>query len=265
MSGGNSQNGEFKSHFSYDIPGMISKDDGIEFINYSVPYAIIPISFYTINENNCRLDLNTSTYGDFSVNFEFGNFNANSFMTQFKSLLSQYGFTISLDVVNNKYTISNTTEAFTILGTSSIDYIMGFNDTAVSSLVNGVNKLTMVRPCNFLSLPRICLRCPELANGSTIVGNNQNDVILSIPNNTRPNGQTIFENSIKHHLSVDSLDGLTIRITDDDGRCLNFNGLSSFFIIQFDIYRKNFVKPPTFKELKNIGNNNLEMRVKNYV
>lgn len=253
-----SLNGEFKSYLSYDIPAMITKDDNIEYIEYSLPYAIVPVSFYTINETNCRLDVNTASHGNFSVNFEYGNFHANFFIAQFKTLLTPYGFNITLDTINNKFTITNN-QSFTFLGTSAIDYVMGFTETSQSSLVSGVHKLTMPRPCNFLPLPRICIRCPELAGNTTVIGNNlaTSDVILSIPNNTRPNGQIIFQNDVRHLLTVDSLDGLTIKITDDDGNFLNFNGISCFFIVQFNIYRKKWVKPPTFSKIKEIANSQL--------
>lgn len=250
-------NGDYKSHLAYDIPQMITTDDTVQYIEYSLPYAIIPVSFYTINENNNQLDIllgNTS----FSVNFEFGNYNAQFFINQFKTLLSSYGFSISLDTINNKFTISNS-QSFSVLGTSTIDYIMGFNDTIVSALINGNYQITSPRPCNFLALPRVCIRCPELAGNSVMVGTNSmtSDVILSVPNNTKPNGQIVFQNDTKHLLNGDILDGLTFKITDDENNLLNFNGISCFFIIQFDIWRKRMIKPPTFTELKGIGNSQL--------
>lgn len=251
-------NGENKSYLQYDIPQMITTDENIEYIEYSIPYCIIPVSFYTINETNSRLDLNVTGYGNFSVNFEYGNYNANFFMTQFKTLLSVRGFNITLDTINNKFTITNSAN-FTLYGSSTIDYVMGFNDTLQASLANGVYQVVMPRPCNFLALPRICIRCPELAGNATLLGSDSktNDVVLSVPNNTRPNGQIVFQNDIKQLLNNDSLDGLTIKITDDDGNLLNFNGISSFFVIQFDIYRKRLLKPPTFQQLKELANKQL--------
>ena len=45
---------------------------------------------------------------------------------------------------------------------------------------------------------------------------------------------------------------LNIQFTDDDGSLINFNGISSFFIIQFDIFRKNLEKPPPFGEIQKL-------------
>jgi hypothetical protein len=36
---------------------------------------------------------------------------------------------------------------------------------------------------------------------------------------------------------------------DDDGNYINFNGISSFFTFQFDIYRLFFPKLPSFNKL----------------
>ena len=38
-------NGENKSSVQFDIPDMIYKDDTVEYIQYSIPYCIIPVSF----------------------------------------------------------------------------------------------------------------------------------------------------------------------------------------------------------------------------
>ena len=47
------------------------------------------------------------------------------------------------------------------------------------------------------------------------------------------------------------MDRFIVSITNDDGDLLNFNGISSFFVFQFDIYRKLSLKPPMFREITN--------------
>ena len=57
-SGGNILNEErdYKSSIEYNIPDMIVRDESIEYIQFSIPYAVIPVSFYTINQNNNQFD-----------------------------------------------------------------------------------------------------------------------------------------------------------------------------------------------------------------
>ena len=40
-----------------NIPNMIERDENIEYIQFSVPNAVIPVSFFIIHNTNCQLDL----------------------------------------------------------------------------------------------------------------------------------------------------------------------------------------------------------------
>ena len=251
-------NGDYKSNVQFDIPDMIYHDDTIEYIQYSIPYVVIPVSFYTINDTNNTLHILCNGI-DFSITFENGNYNATYFMNQFKSLLaSKDGWNITFDSINSKFTITNVYYPFTFYNDSTIDYIMGFTDTISSISIHGgiTNTITLPRPCNFLPLPRICMRCQQLSNSGNMKANvNSADIILSIPNNSKPNGQIVFENIYsKTFLKADRIERLNIQFTDDDGNFINFNGISSFFNIQFDIYRKNLEKPPSFNHLQSLAN-----------
>lgn len=249
-------NGDYKSNIQFDIPDMIYKDDTVEYIQYSIPYCIVPVSFFTVNSTNDTLNVMYNGQDHVFI-FEHGNYNAAYFITQFKSLLGiNNGWGITLDTINSTFTITNQYYSFTLYGDSSIDYIMGFSDTCSSSLVNSINSLTLARPCNFLSLPRICLRCHQLSNSGNMKGGiSSADIIVSIPNNSKPNGQIVYENIYsKTFLKADRIERLNIQLTDDDGNLINFNGISSFFNIQFDIYRKNLSKPPKFSEIQSLVN-----------
>jgi hypothetical protein len=248
-------NGDYKSNVQFDIPNMIYKDDSIEYIHYSIPYAVVPNSFYTINYRNNILNytIGGQTY---SVTFEEGNYNANYFMTQCKKLLGASGFSIVLDTISSKFTITHTNETFTFNEDSTIDFVVGFSGN-ISSVANvdGTYSITMSRPCNFLPLPRICFRCPQLAGDGNGIGSiNTNDLILTVPNTSKPNGEIVYQNGgMKHLFKGDKIDRLNFSITDDDGLFLNFNGFSCFFVIQFDIYRKYLEQPIPFSELKTMG------------
>ena len=130
---------------------------------------------------------------------------------------------------------------------------MGFS-TSVSSVSTVA---TMPRCFNFLPIPRICIRCPELANTTMVGSQTSADIIVTIPNNVGLNGQIYYQNQsqskllFRHH----ELSRFVLSITDDDGNLLNFNGLSSYFTFQFDIYRKHVSKPPRFSNIVEYVNN----------
>jgi hypothetical protein len=248
-------NTDFKSLCEYNIPNMIERDETIEYIQFSVRDAVIPVSFYTVNENNSILNIiENGVYT--SYNFPYGNYNANYFITEFVNLLGSR-WSISLNNFNSIFTITNSQNNFTLLATSTIDSVLGFSDDISSSLTIPY-KLTLPRCCNFLPLPRITLRCAELANTTMISSNSSNDVIITIPNNARPNGQIYYQNQsqakllFRHH----ELSRFVVSFTDDNGNLLNFNGISCFFTFQFDIFRKYMQKPPRFSNLVEYVNSN---------
>ena len=253
----------YKSRCEYDIRDMIVRDEDIEYIQFSIPFAVIPVSFFTINQTNNQLSIAvnsvTTTYS-----FPYGNYNANTFITQFSVTLGAY-YKLSLSSFNNVFTVTRTLQDgfnFTILGVSSISSIMGFSTDLTGISVSPNYAITCSRCCNFLPLPRITMRCPELANTQMVGASSSNDVILTVPNNSKPNGQIYYQNQSnakllfrKHELSR-----FIISFTDDDGNYLNFNGVSSFFTLQFDIYRKFSPKPPSFSNIINSVNSSLMKR-----
>ena len=244
-------NTDFKSKCEYNIPNMIERDETIEYVLFSIPLAVIPVSFYSINENNNVL--NVSILGVItSYTFPYGNYTANTFIYTFKTLLAG-NWNITLSSFNSVFSVTFSDNDFTFLDTSSISSVIGFTNDVTS---NG-RILVLPRCCNFLPLPRISLRCPELANTSMIGTTYSSDVIITIPNNSKPNGQIYYLNQMqtkllfRHH----DLSRFIISLTDDDGNFINFNGISSFFTLQFDIYRKWMPKLPRFSNIVEYVNN----------
>jgi hypothetical protein len=243
----------FKSHVAFDIPDFLNPDDSIAYVQVSIPYIVIPVSFFQINETNNMLEVieNGLTYQYF---FEYGNYNAQEFMTDFKAILP-IRYNITIDLVNSRFKITNTTYNFTLTSNSTIDYIMGFSDTITSSGLI----LYMPRVYNFLAIPRILLHCPELGNGN----NNQNaDIILAIPNNSRLNSQIVYNApQILTLVKTEQITRLTFKLTDEGGTPINFNGVASFWSVQLDIYRKWIPKPETFGSLVKTNNQQVVQKV----
>ena len=124
----------YKSKCEYNIRDMVVRDEDVEYIQFSVTFAIISVSFFTVNQNNNQLKIlvngSTTTY-----TFPQGNYNSNTFITQFSLTLGAY-YKLSLSAYNNVFTITRTLQDgfnFTILGVSSISSIMGF-----STNMNGI-------------------------------------------------------------------------------------------------------------------------------
>jgi len=87
-----------------------------------------------------------------------------------------------------------------------------------------------------------------LTNNSSV---GSSDVIAAIPNVAKLNSQIIYENNssnfqVKTQVNMSSLN---IKITDDNNNLINFNGISCYFDIKFDIYRRSIKKPQNFTNL----------------
>lgn len=245
----------FKSKIRFDVPDMIVRDESVEYIQFSVPYAVIPISFYTINETNRVLKVTENAITT-TIVFPLGNYNASLFMTTFKQLLNGTSsgagrFNIILNDIDSSFTITNSTFSFILLEESTISSVMGFSDTISSSIVSALNTIDLPRCCNFLSLPRICLRCIDLANSNMVGDFGSSDIILSVPNDSRPNSQIVYQNTTQSKMLFrkDKMDTFIVSLTNDDGQLLNFNGISSFWTFQFDIYRRLTDKLPAFSQI----------------
>jgi hypothetical protein len=252
-------NGDYKSQVRFSIPNAIVVDDSIDFIHFSIPYAVIPNSFYVINETNCNLYVLQSAVTT-AYAFPFGNYTSQSFITAFKALLPA-AFGITLGQNSNQFTITHTTTTFSFTSASTIDQIMGFSGTTAAVSLS----LTCPRVCNFLPLPRICIRCADLAHSFISATTDGNDVVLSVPNTAKLNGQIIYNNTsnMRTLFKLENLSSFTVSLTNDDGAPINFNGISSFFVFQFDIYRRTLAKPMPFNRLVSFINSQSQLETEN--
>jgi len=245
----------FKSSFQYHFPVIYFQEEDIEYVYLSVPYVSLPTSFYNIDYTNNRLDVIINEVST-SYIFKPGNYNSTTFMYQFKILLGSE-WDITLDKITNCFTVINSVNAlvtFSFLSSSTISSVMGFSSTINSESTLGGNSayITLPRTCNFLSIPRIHLRCKELASTSCLVSKNcDSDILVSIPNDSTQNSKIVYKNFMDSstHLDIPFLQSLTINFTDEQNNLINFNGISSYFEIQLDIYRKRGEKKPTFRNL----------------
>lgn len=248
-------NGSYKSKVNYDVRGYLNfeNDDSIEYITLQMPYAVMCNSNYIVNEYNNTLVVTTYTSltpTTTSYTLTQGNYSLSTFTALLKTYLTTgNGWTITSDTTTNKYTFSNALyTSFYFNAASTCDYIIGFSGDTTNS-----TSITMPRSYNFLPIPRFVIHC-NILNDGIILGANSNvaasDILATIPNVSRNNGQIIFENSASEFI-VRNLNWttLTISITDDNNRLINFNGISSYFVLKFNIFRRNIKKPMRFENL----------------
>lgn len=245
-------NGSMKSKAAYDVRGYLDfeNDDTIEYVTLQMPYVVMSNSNYIVNQYNNTLAI-TAGGNNYVYTLTQGNYTAQTFTTLLLSLLPA-GFTLAYSLTTNKFTFTYTS-AFSLNSGSTCDYIIGFSGTETASLVGAVYKLICSRSYNFLPIPRYVIHCNILNDGIILTNNSAvgaSDVLATIPNVSKPNGQLVYENIASEFIVKTSNFGrLIITITDDNNREIDFLGVSSYFQLKFNIFRRAIKKPMKFNSL----------------
>jgi len=255
-------NGDFKSQVRFDLKNYINlDDDDILYATVSLPSCVITNSNFIVSEYNNTLAVN---YGGttYLTSVPVGNYTRATWITYMNgtasSPLRNDYFTLTSDNVTNKFTITTTAlfqstfpgGTWGMTSATTCDYIFGFR----TSFSTTATSFTMPRCYNFLPVARFVFHCNILNSGLTLTTNSNvasTDVLAVIPNSSKLNSQIIYENNNNEFLikSNSHISSITISITDDDNRLINFNGISCYFDLQFNLFRKSIQKPIKFANL----------------
>ena len=255
-------NGDYKSRVGFDLKSYINlDDDDIEYATVSMPNCIITNSNYIVSEHNNTIRFILGGVTTTST-VHVGNYTRATWITAVNSSpsspISTTFFTLTSNSTTNKFTIT-VTPAYTSLyggqpwgfdvGTTC-DYIFGFR----TSFNTTGTSYTMDRCYNFLPVPRYVFHCNILSSGITLTGSSSIsscDVLAVVPNSSKLNSQIVYENNTKTYLikSNSHISNIVITITDDDNRLINFNGISCYFDLQFNVFRRSIQRPLKFKKL----------------
>ena len=191
----------------------------------SLTDAVIPYSFYNVNDTNDKLDyvLNGLTY---NVIIEHANYNISTLITYLK-LNMDSGFTINYNSSTNKITFTHSTFEFTFLNTSTCQELLGFVEN--TSYSSNLLILTSVIGINFFTIRNVQITSPNfILNNINTATPNKASIITSIPVNCNM-GCIINYNNINNISSlvheISNINNLHIQILDQDGDLLNLNGL----------------------------------------
>lgn len=245
-------NGSMKSKVAYDVRGYLDfdNDDSIEYVTLQMPYVVMSNSNYIVNQYNNTL-LITANGLNYVYSLPLGNYNAQTFKTLLLATLPS-GFTVEYSLTTNKFTFTSAT-AFSLNVGSTCDYIIGFSGTETAVLAGAIYTLTCSRAYNFLPIPRFIIHCNLLNDGIILTTNSAmgaSDVLCSVPNNSKPNGQIVYENIASEFIVKTANFGrLVITITDDNNREIDFLGVSSYYQLKFNIFRRSLKKIMKFHTL----------------
>lgn len=231
-------NGELLSSCIFYFTGMLKNEEDILYTQISIMNAQIPISYYIINEYNSALRYQIGDGDILTVNFEYGNYNANTFINEFKAKVGNT-FNLTLNKINGKYTITNDAD-FTIFSEGSTVFrVLGFDTSQDYS--SSSNTLNAPYPCNFAGITRIKIVSNELSTYAmdSVSGNFSNN-LQTISVNSGSYGILLYENThnFKAILRNKVLDFFDIALLDDNENFIDFNNIPWHMTLQLDIIRK---------------------------
>ena len=228
------KNGSYNSVMIFNIPA-IKKEKNILYNQVSIINAQIPVSYYTINDNNNLLSLST---GDFTLTN--GNYNATSFSLMITTVLgSQY--TLTLDNSTGKFTF-HYNSAYTINATTTCWKILGLAKNTAYVVSSGL--LECPFPANFLGVNRIKIKSGVFKTNNLDSNSNMghSDLLATIPVNVSPYSLISYNNLVdfKNTIPNEDITYIDITITDEDDTIIDFNNIDVHMTIQIDSIVENF-------------------------
>ena len=237
------KNNSYNSVMIFNLPVM-KKEKNILYNQVSLINAQIPVSYYTINENNNLFVLSSASY-----TLTNGNYNATSFKTMFLNLLGS-SFSMTLDISTGKYTLS-CTSSFTILSTTTCYKILGLEKNKSYTVSSS---LTFPYPCNFLGINRLKIKSAVFkTNNLDSNSNGHSDLLATIPVDTSQYSLITYNNlvnfvNIFNNADINYID---ITITDEINNIVNFNGIDVHITLQIDSIIEDYVSDSNLHDLLN--------------
>jgi len=234
----------------YNLPNIIIEQNEVAYI--TVKDAVIPNSFFNINESNNKLNL-TINGSAYSILITYGNYNVNTLKTEIKTeidaLQTQHGhdgdLTITYLTKTNKFYFFHSRHQFSFLSSSTCFEILGFKDeqTYIATPLpfqTHKHELTSTISINLFTIRNIYIESPNfILNNINSVNHNNNNLLCAIPIKGTPNSIIFYEDLTKHLIhNLNNLTTLRIQLKDQDGELINFNFCHYSITLEITIIKK---------------------------
>jgi len=242
-------NGSFLSNVVFNMNGMLKNEDDIVMTQISINSAQIPISYYIVNYTNNTLVYKYHNDPITTIVFDTGNYNANSFITQFTSKIAH--IIPTLNKLNGKFAyLSN--QIFTFYHTDSTCFkFLGLDANTDYTGEDFVSPY----PVQFQGITRLKIVSNELATYSMDSNSgNFSNTLATISVNSSAYGILLYDNLSQYKPILrdrDSNSIFDIGILDDNDNFINFNNCSWRITLQLDITRLSNLMDRTFPKPNN--------------
>ena len=252
----------YNSNMYWDLKEPIVLEKNFYRLTCNLCSFVAPNSFYQINYTNniFYFTMNSTIY---NIQVAYGNYNANTFITQ---LLSQLpvGFSMSININNNLFTLSHTTYNFVIdSNKSTIGSVMGFSSNNLATLTKIVSPstisstlftLTFPYTCNFAGLQSLNVSFEDI-NTKNIDSLNlcNSSIICAIPVDCEVGGLIAFQSRNEYEFTIKQrvLDYIQISLKDDLGNYIDLNNQHFNCVLQFNLYGEDTKQKYEFHDIIN--------------
>ena len=200
----------------------------------SVQHAVIPYTFYNIDQYNNRLDISINGITS-TVFITYGNYNPYSLITFLQTNIT--GLSVTYNIITNKFTFSHSAYEFTFLNTSNALGIIGMPMNVNTSSSNKI--LTSINCINLQSHMCICLATNLPTGHINNSSKYHNNILCSIPIEGNPFSMITYTNynNLKSNFFRNTLSSIQIRLLDQSNNLLDLNGCHWSVTIQLDVVR----------------------------
>jgi hypothetical protein len=209
-----------------------------------VKNAVIPNSFYNINNTNNKLNFILAG-SNYSITLVNGNYNINTFRSHLYDLLFNldYGsgntnhkqWIITYSNKLNKMIYTHQFHNFTFLSTSTCFELMGFKDG--SSYTSTSLSLTSTIGCNMFTIKNIYVSSDNfILNNIDSNNHGRSNIICSIPCNSSSGGYLFYQDNQRHLIyNLNNLNNLRLKLSDEDGELIDFNDVHYSLTLEITI------------------------------
>lgn len=222
------ENGTLKSKLLFNYKSLLSDDENILKSFVTVLNAQIPCSFYVITALNNKLVISGPTIGTRTILINYGNYNANTLITELTSKITASGLTMTI-------TINKTNGILTFSSNGFINYYFTSDSTILevlgttSSLISTSTDYVCSYPLNLLGVKKLLIKSERLSVHSvSSVDYTSSNILVTIPVDVSPFSMISYNSQSetnKNLLTLRSINQIDINIYDENNNYIDFNNL----------------------------------------
>ena len=256
-------NGDWNSDITFDFESPIVRPPNSFLMSMCVQQFNCPNSLYNINETNNYLHITETIMNieiPYDIHIPYGNYNVNTFTTTLIDSLefsTSNRFSIKFNTLNNKFTIHNSTNEFTIKDDSTINNVMGLIIGATQG--SSTKMLTCPYSCNFNGTQSINIMIRNMQTPNIDSYHKTNAHVIQTVSVDPTSASIIYEKSNDYSFKVSEhlFDHFQVQICNGTNNLVNFNNqdwnMTLLFTIMYDVNR--FDHENTFSRILEYGYN----------